>query len=72
MGMITYIQVLIISDHDSLNNDAGVTSVAISPGGHFVAAGSRDAVVRIWDVATGILVQRVIPWKGEGWAWKWK
>ncbi|KIK68449.1 hypothetical protein GYMLUDRAFT_215061 [Collybiopsis luxurians FD-317 M1] len=52
-------KVLTINDPDSLNNDAGVTSVAISPNGQFVAAGSLDTVVRIWDVATGMLVERL-------------
>ncbi len=51
--------VLTINDPDSLNNDAGVTSVAMSPSGHFVAAGSLDTVVRIWDVASGALVERL-------------
>ena len=52
-------KVLTINDHDSLNNDAGVTSVAISPNGQYVAAGSLDTVVRIWDVSTGQLVERL-------------
>jgi hypothetical protein len=52
-------KVLTINDPDSLNNDAGVTSVAISPDGRFVAAGSLDTVVRIWDVATAQLVERL-------------
>jgi len=52
-------EVLTINDHDSLNNDAGVVSVAISPDGQYVAAGSMDAVVRIWDVSTGQLVERL-------------
>lgn len=39
--------------------DAGVTSVAISPDGRFVAAGSLDMLVRIWDVRTGALVERL-------------
>lgn len=52
-------KVLTINDGDSLNGDAGVTSVAISPNGHFVAAGSLDTVVRIWDVATAQLVERL-------------
>lgn len=52
-------KVLTINDPDSLNNDAGVTSVAISPDGRLVAAGSLDTVVRIWDVATGHLVERL-------------
>lgn len=52
-------KVLTINDPDSVNNDAGVTSVAISPNGQYVAAGSLDTVVRIWDVATGHLVERL-------------
>lgn len=48
-----------ISDTDSINNDSGVTSVAISSDGCFVAAGSLDTVVRIWDVATGALLDRL-------------
>jgi len=52
-------KVLTINDHDSLNNDARVISVAISPNGQYVAAGSMDAVVRIWDVSTGQLVERL-------------
>ncbi|KAL0959562.1 hypothetical protein HGRIS_011272 [Hohenbuehelia grisea] len=52
-------KVLTINDQDSINNDAGVTSVAMSPDGRFVAAGSLDTVVRIWDVATGLLVERL-------------
>lgn len=50
---------LTINDPDSLNNDAGVTSVAISPEGRYVAAGSLDTVVRIWDVSSGVLVERL-------------
>ncbi|KAI0822891.1 WD40-repeat-containing domain protein [Trametes gibbosa] len=41
------------------NVDAGVTSVCISPDGRLVAAGSLDTVVRIWDVQTGQLVERL-------------
>jgi len=52
-------KVLTINDGDSVNGDAGVTSVAISPNGQFVAAGSLDTVVRIWDVATAQLVERL-------------
>jgi len=52
-------KVLTINDPDSLNNDAGVTSVSISPSGQLVAAGSLDTMIRIWDVATGQLVERL-------------
>lgn len=51
-------KVLSISDPDSAH-DAGVTSVAISTSGHLVAAGSLDAVVRIWDAQTGALLERL-------------
>ncbi|KAJ6582990.1 chromatin associated protein [Mycena vulgaris] len=43
--------------------DGGITSVAISPSGVRVAAGSLDAVVRVWDVRTGTLVRRL---RGHG------
>lgn len=44
---------------NTANTDAGVTSVAISPDGRLVAAGSLDTVVRLWDVATGQLLERL-------------
>jgi general transcriptional corepressor TUP1 len=40
-------------------SDAGVTSVAISPDGRLVAAGSLDTIVRLWDVETGQLLERL-------------
>lgn len=49
-------------DEVSINEDtvdAGVTSVCISPDGRLVAAGSLDTIVRIWDVQTGQLVERL-------------
>ena len=52
-------KVLTINDGDSWNSECGVTSVAISPNGQFVAAGSLDTVVRIWDVRTAQLVERL-------------
>lgn len=50
-------KVLSINEPESV--DAGVTSVAISRDGRLVAAGSLDTVVRIWDVATGQLIERL-------------
>ena len=49
-------KVLTINDHDSY---AGITSVVMSPDGQYVAAGSINADVRIWDVSTGQLVERL-------------
>jgi len=52
-------KVLNITDSEGVNQDAGVTSVAMSPDGRFVAAGSLDTIVRIWDIETGQLVERL-------------
>jgi glucose repression regulatory protein TUP1 len=48
---------LVILEPESI--DAGVTSVAISPDSRWVATGSLDMLVRIWDVNTGALVERL-------------
>ena len=37
----------------------GVTTVAISPDGQFVAAGSLDKSVRVWNIHNGMLVERL-------------
>ena len=37
----------------------GVTTVAMSPNGDYVAAGSLDKSVRVWDTRTGMLVERL-------------
>ena len=36
----------------------GVTSVAISPDGRMIAAGSLDRIVRLWDAQTGYFLER--------------
>ncbi|ORZ31608.1 WD40-repeat-containing domain protein [Catenaria anguillulae PL171] len=43
----------------SAEKDAGVTSVAFSPCSRYVATGSLDKVARIFDVATGVLLDRL-------------
>ena len=43
--------------NNAANQDAGVTSVSISPDGTMVAAGSLDSIIRIWDIASGTLLE---------------
>lgn len=43
----------------TLSIEDGVTTVAISPDTKYVAAGSLDKSVRVWDAATGYLVERL-------------
>ncbi|EAU89102.2 TUPA [Coprinopsis cinerea okayama7 len=53
------VKVFTITDVIDPNADAGVTSVAISPSTALVAAGSLDNIIRIWDVQTGQLLERL-------------
>lgn len=39
--------------------DGGVTSVVMSPDGKFLAAGSLDTIVRIWDASNGKLLDKL-------------
>lgn len=43
----------------TLTIEDGVTTVAISPDGHFVAAGSLDRSVRVWDTTNGLMSERL-------------
>ncbi len=43
----------------TLSIEDGVTTVAISPDGQYVAAGSLDKSVRVWDSRSGYLVERL-------------
>lgn len=48
---------LSIAETKEVNVDAGVASVAISGRGTHIATGHMDNVVRIWNLASGDLVQ---------------
>lgn len=43
----------------NLGIEDGVTTVAISPGGEYVSAGSLDKSVRVWDMRSGLLIDRL-------------
>ena len=48
-----------MTDPDLSNNDPGIASVAFSPNGHFIATGCLDSTVRVWEVATGHMVEKL-------------
>ena len=52
---------LVVEDNptDGAPVDAGVTSVAVSPDGKLLAAGSLDTIVRLWDATTGALLDKL-------------
>ena len=54
---------LVIDDIRMMDNgqpqDAGITSVAISLDGNLLAAGSLDHIVRIWDMQSGKLLDKL-------------
>ncbi|GJN89403.1 hypothetical protein Rhopal_002383-T1 [Rhodotorula paludigena] len=59
-GSLVY--TLLIDDITIAENgpvDAGVTSVVFSPDGQFLACGSLDTMVRIWDAETGKLLDKL-------------
>ena len=43
----------------TLSIEDGVTTVAISPDTKYVAAGSLDKSVRVWEIARGLLAERL-------------
>jgi len=45
----------------SQSEENGVSSIAFSPDGKFIASGSADNTVRIWDVAKGQEISRMLP-----------
>lgn len=57
--MNTHQSKVLSSSDDDPAIDTGVTSVSISPDMRFVATGHLDCLVRIWDVATGSLADRL-------------
>jgi WD40 repeat protein len=45
-----------------------VKSVAFSPDGRFVLAGSMDGTSKLWDSSTGRLVATLVSFQDGGWA----
>jgi len=48
-----------LDDRLEIEMDSWAPGLAYAPGGHSLAATDRDGVLRIWDVATGELIQTI-------------
>jgi len=48
-------------------HEGWVWSVAFSPDGKRLASGSDDSTVRLWELATGLVLATIVP-TAEGWA----
>ena len=46
--------------HTLIGHTGEVNTVAFSPDGNRVASGSRDALVKIWNAETGVLVSSFV------------
>jgi len=49
----------VVGDSDTQGEESGVTSVAISGDGTMIVAGSLDKMVRIWDIHSGKLLEKL-------------
>lgn len=48
-----------VLDAKDADPNTGVTSVSFSPDGRYVGAGGLDNIIRIWDIETGQMVERL-------------
>ncbi|PSS35525.1 hypothetical protein PHLCEN_2v1519 [Hermanssonia centrifuga] len=53
---------------DKTAEGGSVTSVSLSKDGHFVATGSEDCIVRVWDLESGLLVAKLEGHEDTVWA----
>jgi len=53
-------QLRTLSEPDNTNVDIGVSSMAFSPNSRVLATASADVTIKLWDVATGTLLQTLV------------
>jgi WD40 repeat protein len=56
------------NDPRTIEHSGTISSIAFAPGGQFLASGSRDHSIRLWDIRSGQCIEKLLGNSSEVWA----